>query len=90
MKEKFNDLILRDKLAIDRTVLANQRTLLSYIKTGIFFGSTAVGLFYLEHKEHFGITEWLLSAIGFFAIGLGFIIYFRMRKRINNLYQEQA
>lgn len=86
-KAKFNDLILRDKLAVDRTILANQRTLLSYIKTGIFFISTAVGIFYLEDEDQFGIVEWSLTMVGFLAFILGFAIYFRLRKRINNLYE---
>ena len=38
-----SDLILRDELAIDRTVLANERTLLSYIRTGLAFGITGAG-----------------------------------------------
>ena len=29
-----SDLILRDQLAIDRTLLANERTVLAYIRTG--------------------------------------------------------
>lgn len=39
------ELILRDKLAIDRTVLANERTLLAYIRTALTFlvvGGTCV------------------------------------------------
>jgi len=37
------DLILREYLAIERTKMANQRTLLTYIRTGLYFliaGST--------------------------------------------------
>ena len=43
--ERFQsgDLILRDELAMDRTVLANERTLLSYIRTGLAFAVTGVG-----------------------------------------------
>ena len=43
--ERFtsSELILRDELAIDRTVLANERTLLSYIRTGLAFAVTGAG-----------------------------------------------
>ncbi len=36
---KFNkdEMILRDFLAVDRTLLANERTLLAYIRTGVEF-----------------------------------------------------
>lgn len=30
-----DDLILRDQLAIDRTLLANERTLLAYLRSGV-------------------------------------------------------
>jgi putative membrane protein len=35
--ERFTDkeLILRDQLAIDRTILANERTMLAYMRTGL-------------------------------------------------------
>ena len=32
---RLPELILRDRLAIDRTVLANERTLLAYIRTAL-------------------------------------------------------
>lgn len=55
------DLILRDELAIDRTVLANERTLLSYLRA-------AVALFIA------GITIVNFSAEGWFrAMGIACI-----------------
>ena len=42
------DLILRDHLALDRTVLANERTLLAYLRTALFLvvsGVSVVKLF---------------------------------------------
>ena len=43
--ERFasTELILRDQLAIDRTVLANERTFLSYIRTALAFALTGAG-----------------------------------------------
>jgi putative membrane protein len=45
-----SDLILRDRLALDRTVLANERTLLAYVRTALTFLITGVGFikFFLE------------------------------------------
>lgn len=84
MKEE--QLILRDKLAIDRTKLANQRTLLAYIKTGIYFISSALGIFYLEGKSTFGWLEWILSFIGLLSMGVGLMVYARMKRKIKRLY----
>lgn len=53
-----NDLILRDELAIDRTLLANERTLLAYLRAGVALIIA-------------GITMMNFSAISWFwAIGL--------------------
>ncbi|HEU5322140.1 MAG TPA: DUF202 domain-containing protein, partial [Methylomirabilota bacterium] len=44
--ERFSeaDMILRDELALDRTVLANERTLLAYVRTALAFAVTGVGV----------------------------------------------
>lgn len=76
------DLILREHLAIERTKLANQTTLLSFIRTGLYFiiaGSTL---------NHFVETEfWRISAIPLMIIGLilivfGFVRYYKVNRMI--------
>jgi putative membrane protein len=42
MEETKEEIILRDHLAIDRTKLANQRTLLSYIRTTLMLAGTGI------------------------------------------------
>ncbi len=37
-----DELILRDKLALDRTVLANERTYLSYVRTALIFLASGI------------------------------------------------
>lgn len=55
---KNDDLILRDELAIDRTLLANERTLLAYLRSGVAL--IIAGLTMMN----FSPTSW------FWAIGL--------------------
>lgn len=43
-------LILRDHLAIDRTILANERTLLAYVRTAL--GFLVLGLTFLHFFPH--------------------------------------
>lgn len=82
------EIILRDKLAIDRTRLANQRTLLAYVRTGMYFVATAVGIAFLgQQGGHFGWVEWSLSAIGIFSVLVGIINYLIMRRKIKKAYQ---
>jgi len=61
------DLILRDQLAIDRTVLANERSLLAYIRTGLALALTGAGCIKLLE-----IQSVLILGLG--LIGLGVIV----------------
>ncbi len=60
-KFKDNELILRDELAIDRTLLANERTLLAYLRSAVALLIAGVSIM------HFADQKW------FWAIGLACI-----------------
>ncbi len=49
--------------------------------------STAIGTFYLQKNEHIGFLEWSLISVGVICFVLGIVIYWRMRNRINKLYE---
>ena len=80
---------LRDYLAIDRTVLANRRTLLSFIRTGIYFFFTALAILHIDGLEPFALYIYPLFAVGILVIIAGVISYFRVRKRIAQGYDLQ-
>lgn len=80
---EISELILRDKLALDRTRMANQRTLLAYVRTGMYFTVTALGVAYLGNNNgRFGWVEWVLTGIGSTIVLAGLVNYFIMRKKI--------
>jgi len=62
------DLILRDLLALDRTILANERTLLAWIRTALSIIVAGVGFI-----KFFEIR--LISAIGYGLLPLGGVIF---------------
>lgn len=62
-----NEIILRDFLALERTTLANERTLFSYIRSGIYL--IIAGFAFLELRKFIDL-EWL----GYFLFGLSFIL----------------
>ena len=66
--EKFQpgDLIVRDHLALDRTKLANERTLLAYLRSGVALMLAGGTLF------HFAESSWL-AWVGIGCIPLGFL-----------------
>jgi putative membrane protein len=86
-KTKVN-MILRDKLALDRTHLANERTLLSYLRTGLYLIVFATAVFKLEILEE---MRWLGSIsviLGIIVAIFGVIRFFRAAKRIERYYAE--
>ncbi|HNW50213.1 MAG TPA: DUF202 domain-containing protein [Prolixibacteraceae bacterium] len=61
------NIILRDYLALERTKLANERTLFSYIRTSLYL--LLAGMTILQLKD-FEVIHW----IAFLSIGLSLII----------------
>lgn len=81
--KKINkDLILREKLALQRTSLSNQATFLAYIRTSLYFIIAALSIQNLLRVEN----GWYIE-IGFFTasaiiILIGVFSFFNQRKRI--------
>ena len=77
------DLILRDRLAVDRTVLANERTLLAYIRTALtllLLGLSFVHLPDLHPDPSFAVHKydlvgWLFMAAAAVVLGIGVLRY---------------
>ena len=61
---KKSDLILRDELAIDRTVLANERTLLAFVRLAITLIIAGVSI------VHFAMEKWF-ETIGILCVPIG-------------------
>jgi putative membrane protein len=87
LKSARNELILRDRLAADRTALANERTLLAYIRTaltlfafGIAF--TQVSLF---DTLLFVITGWMFIPLAAVTLLIGLWRFQKCRKQISRL-----
>lgn len=47
------DLILRDELAIDRTLLANERTLLAYLRSGVALLIAGASILHFSQESWF-------------------------------------
>ena len=82
--EKFSkeELILRDHLAIDRTILANERTVLSYVRTSLALIAAGGALI------HFFAEQWIKGAgvilvmIGGAILIVGYLRYRKMDRLI--------
>ena len=76
------DLVLREYLAIERTRLANETTLLAYIRTGLYFLVAGSTLGELIDSSFWKIAGTPLIVIGLLIMFLGLVRYFRLRNAI--------
>jgi len=75
-----SDMILRDFLAIDRTVLANQNTFLAYLRTALTL--FVAGLTFVRFFDHsvVEIIGWIFVPLGVGTFAVGLIRYNRLRR----------
>lgn len=81
-KEINKDLILREKLAVQRTIMANQTTFLSFLRTAMYFlvaALTLQNLFTMTQTMFLEVLFYIISG-GLFLIGV--VNYFIQRKKI--------
>ncbi len=76
------DLVLREYLAIERTRLANETTLLAYIRTGLYFLVAGSTLGHFVDSEFWNIFGTPVIVIGLMIMTIGVIRYFRLRRSI--------
>ncbi|RUT79160.1 DUF202 domain-containing protein [Ancylomarina longa] len=83
-------LILRDYLAIDRSKLANERTLLAYARTGLMFFVSGISLVKLFSTDLFLVyLGYILIPISIFIVILGLIRFKHTHTTIAELYQKR-
>ena len=75
----------KDYLAIARTELANQRTILAYIRTSFYFiglGLTIVGIESFEKLKFLAVPLFITSPV---VIIIGLLIYYKEKKKIEGI-----
>ncbi|WP_246457524.1 DUF202 domain-containing protein [Winogradskyella echinorum] len=83
--EPDQKVILRDYLAIERTRLANERTLLSYVRSSLYLLLGSIAFYQLKEFENFKYLALvaLIFSVVFFAIGVyRFMLLKRSLKRL--------
>lgn len=76
------DLILRERLALQRTVLANQSTFLAFLRTSMYFFIAGLSLETLLKIDNSFMIEWFLFISSFAIFGIGVFNYFKHKKMI--------
>lgn len=74
---------LRDQLAVDRTHLANERTLLAYIRTALALAGAGAGLLQFFDTAQSQVTGVLLLAAGIIGLLVGIWRFRTVRRHIS-------
>ena len=80
-----DSLILRDHLAIDRTVMANTRTFLSYIRTALTMFIAGVTFIHFFEPRILLLIGWLFIPVSGAILLIGAIYYIKMKRSIRNV-----
>ena len=75
-KDTNKDLILREKLAIQRTILANQTTLLAFVRTSMYFLVAGLSIDNFIEFKNILIIPYLFYVVSFVIAVLGVVNYF--------------
>jgi len=88
--ERFNgaDLILRDELAIDRTLLANERTLMAYLRSGVALLIAVVSIIHFSQEGWFWAVGIACIPTGIVTGIVGVARYRRMNRAISLVRQQ--
>jgi len=78
------DLILRERLAVERTDMAIDRTLLAFVRTALYFaiaGMTVNSLLKVSYGWWIEIVFWIIAAA---ILIIGLLNFYRQKKRLKN------
>lgn len=86
--QKKDEIILRDFLALERTTLANERTLFAYLRAGIYM--VIAGFAFLELEEFIDLVwlSYILFGISVFLFVFGFTRFFIMKNKLDVYYND--
>lgn len=79
----FNkDLILREKLAIERTSMSNDTTFLAFLRTALYFSIAGMSVNRLLQLNYGGLIEIVFWIIAAFILTAGIVKYMRQKKSL--------
>lgn len=79
---------ITDWLALERTKMANQRTLLAMLRTGFYFLVMGLTVLTVEHLEGLRHYYWLFFVLGTICIIIGIVHYFYNHNKLKNKYNK--
>ncbi|WP_365325666.1 DUF202 domain-containing protein [uncultured Parabacteroides sp.] len=88
--KNHEEIILRDLLALERTRLANEQTLFSYIRTSLYLLTVGMGIFEIEIIQHLRMVAWICLVSGVILFIVGVYRYYHLRKYLKSYVTENT
>lgn len=86
--QNHENLILRDHLALERTKLANERTLFSYIRTSLYLLTAGIGILELESIEHLRIIAYISLFFSGLLLLIGILRFCQLNRNLKGYIPE--
>lgn len=83
-----SDMILRDHLALERTTLANESTLLAYIRTAVGLLAAGGSIIQFLSGAFSVLAGTVCVVIGFLVLIVGVNRYFQMKNTLEQIVEE--
>jgi len=83
-----DNLILRDELAIDRTLLSNERTLMAYLRSGAALIIAGASIVHFSMEGWFWVAGLSCVPLGIVIGAIGVVRYRRMNKAISSVRNQ--
>ncbi len=85
--ENKEEIILRDYLALQRTKLANERTLLSYLRTSLYLLLGGIAFLQLQGFDNIKWIGYLSLALSILLLVIGVFRFYQLKNRLNSYYR---
>ncbi|MWB96674.1 DUF202 domain-containing protein [Flavobacterium sp. GA093] len=81
-------IILRDYLSLERTKLANERTLMSYIRSAFYLLLTGIALIQLDDFKNIKFLGYISFGLAFIALIIGIYRFRKLNKQLMIFYDQ--
>lgn len=81
-------LILRDHLALERTRLSNERTLLSYVRSALYLLVGGIAMIQVEGFGNLHYAGYLALGIAVLSLLIGVFRFTRLRRQLDRYYEK--
>lgn len=86
--ENREEIILRDYLAMERTKLANERTLLSYIRSSLYLLLGGIAIIQLEGFESIKFIGYISLGLTILLVIIGIYRFQKLNRQLKNYYSQ--